>query len=186
MLLETLKEIKEEMISNIDACLVQTPPRKDIIELFMETVHVKISDRLTHEWNTKALLMSPFEIMSLLEFVYEYHTQLKKFGIKDDSFHNGYLTLVNAYKRKIHMQIYPMITNVLIREREGHVETSPEGQLYTHSPNDIFKIFLEVFEVLLKLPMKELILGVLEVLHELFSQYQRALYQMITMDTSMS
>ena len=186
MLLETLKEIKEEMISNIDACLVQTPPRKDIIELFMETVHVKISDRLTHEWNTKALLMSPFDIMSLLEFVYEYHTQLKKFGIKDDSFHNGYLTLVNAYKRKIHMQIYPMITNVLIRERDSKVESSIKGELYTHSPGDIFKIFLEVFEVLLKLPMKELIFGVLEVIHEVFSQYLRALYQMITMDRTLT
>mmetsp|Transcript_7366 Transcript_7366/g.6888 ORF Transcript_7366/g.6888 Transcript_7366/m.6888 type:complete len:109 (-) Transcript_7366:190-516(-) len=84
------------------------------------------------------------------------------------------------------MQIYPMITNVLIREREGHIETDADGKLYTHSPNDIFKIFLEVFEVLLKKPMKELILGVLEVLHEIFSQYQRALFQMISMDTSLS
>lgn len=184
--LEAIDVIKEDMIYTFDACLAQNPPRKDIIQMYMETVHLKMCERLTHEWNIKALLMTPLDILSVCEWVHKYMTTLKRFGIKDDSLENGYLTLVNAYKRKIHMQIYPMITNVLIREREGHIESSPDGKLYTHSPNDIFKIFLEVFEVLSNSPMKELILGVLEILHEIFSQYQRALYQMISMDTSLS
>ena len=129
--------------------------------------------------------MSVLDIFSLLEWIYQYLTSFEKFGIKDDSLSNGYLTLVNAYKRKIHLQIYPMITNVLIRERNSEIEVQ-KRVLYTHSPSDIFKIFLEVFEVLSKQPMKELILGVLEVIHEVFSQYQRALYQMITMDRTLS
>ena len=37
-----LSPIKEDMINTFDACLVQNPPRKDIIELYMETTHVKI------------------------------------------------------------------------------------------------------------------------------------------------
>lgn len=76
-----------------------------------------------------------------------------------------------------------MVTNVLIRERDTKIEDIGNGELYTHSPNDIFKIFTEVFDVLCKKPMKELVLGVLEILHEVFSQYQRALYQMINMET---
>lgn len=130
--------------------------------------------------------MGPLDILEILQWIYDYMMTLKKFGVKDDSLDNGYLTLVEAYKRKIHMQIYPMITNVLIREREAEIKETESGDLYTHSPNDIFKIFNEVFEVLSKQPMKELVLGVLEVLHEVFSQYQRALYQMIIMDTSLT
>jgi hypothetical protein len=130
--------------------------------------------------------MGPLDILELLQWIYDYMMTLKKFGVKDDSVDNGYLRLIEAYKRKIHMQIYPMITNVLIREREAEIEEAESGDLYTHSPNDIFKIFNEVFEVLSKQPMKELVLGVLEVLHEVFSQYQRALYQMIIMDTSLT
>lgn len=34
--------------------------------------------------------------------------------------------------------------------------------------------------------MKELILGVLEILHQVFTQYQRALYQMINMDQTLT
>ena len=185
-LLLLLSEIKEEMIYIFDACMVQKPPRKDIIELYMETTHIKLWERLTYEWNEKALLMGLLDIFALLEWIFEYMTTLNKFGIKDDSIDNGYLILWGAYKRKIHMQIYPMITNVLIREREAEVEESESGVLYTHSPADIFKIFNEVFEILTKKPMKEMILGVLEILHQVFTQYQRALYQMINMDQTLS
>lgn len=90
-LLQLLSEIKEEMIYTFDACMVQKPPRKDIIELFMETTHNKICERLSYEWSEKALLMSLLDIFALLEWVYEYMTTLKKFGIKDDSLENGYL-----------------------------------------------------------------------------------------------
>lgn len=174
------------MINTFDACLAQNPPRKDIIQLFMQNIHTRICERLTYEWDHKALLMTPLDIFSLCEWVHQYMTTLKKFGIKDESLENGYLTLVNAYKRKIHMQIYPMITNVLLKERDSEIETSSKGELYTHSPGDIFKIFLEVFEVMINHPMNEVILGVLEVVHEVFSQYLRALYQMITMDTTLT
>jgi len=183
--LEVLSEIKDDMVYTFDACMVQKPPRKDIIEMYMDSVNVKICERLTYEWDSKVMLMNPLDILCLLEWVYEYYTLLKKFGVTDDALNNGYLTLVNAYKRKIHMQIYPMITNVLIRERDAKIEESDSGYLYTHSPNDIFKIFNEVFDILSKKPMKELVLGVLEIEHEVFSQYQRALHQMISMDTSL-
>ena len=78
-----------------------------------------------------------------------------------------------------------MVTNVLIRERDSEIEDQGNGELYTHSPNDIFKIFSEVFDLICKKPMKELVLGALEVLHEVFSQYQRALFQMINMESKL-
>ena len=78
-----------------------------------------------------------------------------------------------------------MVTNVLIRERDSKIEDQGNGELYTHSPNDTFKIFSEVFDLIYKKPMKELVLGTLEVLHEVFSQYQRALFQMISMESKL-
>lgn len=58
-----LTEIKDDMIYTFDACMVQTPPRNDIIEMYMETTHIKICERLTHEWTQKALLMNPIDIL---------------------------------------------------------------------------------------------------------------------------
>jgi len=72
--LEVISEIKEDMINIFDACLVQKPLRKDLIELFMDTWHTKLCERLTHEWNQKALYMSIVDIFSLLEWVHEYLT----------------------------------------------------------------------------------------------------------------
>jgi len=40
--LEAINEIKEDMINIFDACLVQKPPRKNLIELFMDTWHTKL------------------------------------------------------------------------------------------------------------------------------------------------
>lgn len=86
----------------------------------------------------------------MLQWTYNYHSTLSKFGVKDDEVENGYKTLCDAYKIKIHIQLYPLITNVLIKERNMGIEQN-EGsnqQIYfTNSPHDIFKIFYEIIEM---------------------------------------
>lgn len=68
---------------------------------------------------------------------------LKKFGVSDDSLKNGFISLCNSYKRKIHIQVYPMITTVLVKDRESKpemIEERDELKLYTNGPGDMFKI----------------------------------------------
>ena len=49
----------------------------------------------------------------MVDFTYTYFRNLKKFGITDDSVENGYLALCNAYAKKTHTQIMPIIINIL-------------------------------------------------------------------------
>ncbi len=138
--------IREEMIQIFDACLAQQTPRKDIIELFMDTTHKELIERFRFEWQARALKLDPIEIFELLHYTYEYNQILTRFGIKDDEIENGYKTLCNAYKIKIHVNIYPLITNILMKEREIEIEKESDGTLYTHSSNDIFKIFISALD----------------------------------------
>jgi hypothetical protein len=89
---------------------------------------------------------------------------LKTFGISDDALENGYLTLCNAYARKIHSQVMPMIINVLKSEKDTNaVEEDNDGYLFTNAPFNMLKIFSESFQIVTAKKIKELALRVLRV-----------------------
>lgn len=54
------------------------------------------------------------------------------------------------------MQIYPVVTKVLLNEKNAEVEEDQKGQLVTNTPSDIFKIFNDAFELILAKKIKEL------------------------------
>lgn len=68
-LITVLTEITDDLANTFDACLAQHPPRKDIIEVYMEISHVQICKRLTDEWEKNALKMNSIETLSLLDWL---------------------------------------------------------------------------------------------------------------------
>ena len=73
-----------------------------------------------------------------------------------------------------------------MKERSLTLEGDKQSGYYTHSPNDIFKLFHEVFYAinLRKIPL--LTTKVLQALHQILIQYFKALYQMICRDPNLS
>jgi len=187
-LLEDCSKLSQEFFSIFDTCLVQTPPRKDIIKLYMDTQHVVMCDAMGAVWEKNALNYNLIEIMSLCDWIFEYMKGLKRFGVSDDVIKNGFTSLCNSYKRKVHLQLYPMVTNTLIKDRKSEVverEKRGEIKLFTDGPKDVFKIFNEVLEVILAKNVKELTTRVLEVIHQILIQYQQATLMMIRADDSL-
>ena len=168
-LLELCSALRDDMITTFDACLALKPHRKDIIELFMKTGHVHLCDVLAKFWEKRAVDFNPFETLSLVDWTYRYSRELRKFGISDDSIENGYLQLCNAYAKKTHAQIMPMVINILRQERDSkQIEQDPkQGFLYTNAPFDLMKILGESFEVVLAKRIKELILKTLRMFYNL-------------------
>lgn len=146
-------------------------------------------DAMSRVWEKFALKYNLIEIMSFCDWIYEYIKGLQKFGVSDDSIKNGFISLCNSYKRKVHLQLYPMVTNALICDKKSEpFEVNQRGsvKLYTNAPRDIFRIFNEVLEVIQAKKVKELTLRVLEVIHQILIQYQQALLMMIRADDSLS
>ena len=101
-LLQECTELRDDMIHTFDSCLTLSPPRKDIIELYMKVAHVHLQDVLSKFWEAKAVDLNPYETLSLVDWSYRYFRDLRKFGVNDDSVENGYLVLCNAYAKKTH------------------------------------------------------------------------------------
>ena len=182
-------KLSQEFFSIFDAWLVQNPPRKDLIKLYMNTQHTIMCDAMSRVWEKFALNYNLIEILSFWDWIYEYIKGLQKFGVSDDSIKNGFISLCNSYKRKVHLQLYPMVTNALIWDKKSEpYEINQQGtmKLYTNGPKDIFRIFNEVLEVIQAKKVKELTLRVLEVIHQILIQYQQALLMMIRADDSLS
>ena len=145
---------------------MQDPPRKDIIKFYMETAHPILCTTLKTTWLHQALDFSVLETIQLIEWSESYANDLKTFGIKDDSLNNGIKTLRCGYSRKIHIQITPLLLNIIRNERQLEPDFDDKGYLCTNSPKDFHGIFTEMLEVPIAKRMKELVLEVLRVLKQ--------------------
>jgi hypothetical protein len=113
----------------------------------MELHHVHLVTLLGNFWEKFGVDLNPYETLSVIDFAYTYHNKQRKYGVREDSLYNGFLILCNAYSRKIHSQITPLILGVL--ENESHVDTCVEadhnGILHTVAPEGLIKLFFEAF-----------------------------------------
>lgn len=140
-------------------------------------------------WEEMALEYNLIEIMGLCQWINDYMKGLQKFGVSDDSLKNGFISLCNSYKRKTHLQLHPLVTNALINDRNNEpeeIEQRGAYKLFTNGPKDIFKIFHEAYEVVQTKKIKELILKVLEVIHQILMQYQSAILAMVRADETLT
>jgi len=119
VILQACEAVREEIIETFDSCLTLKPQRKDIICSWMEIHHVHLVTLLGNFWEKFGVDLNPYETLSMVDFAYTYHNKQRKFGVREDSLWNGFLILCNAYSRKIHSQITPLILGVL--ENESHV-----------------------------------------------------------------
>ena len=144
---------------------------------------------MSRVWEKHALNYNLIEIMSICDWVYNYMKGLQRFGVSDDSIKNGFTSLCNSYKRKVHLQLYPLVTSALVKDKESDpIEVKQKGhyKLYTNGPKDVFKIFNEVLDVIQAKKVKELTLRVLEVINQILAQYQQANLMMIKADDTLS
>lgn len=89
---------------------------------------------------------------------------MRKFGINDSSIENGYHILCNAYTRKVHIHIIPLIINILKTERKCIPEVYDDGAIYTNAPFDMFKIYSEIFDVVKAKQLKDLVIKMLTII----------------------
>lgn len=76
-------DIKLELIETIDACMAQQTQRRDIIGIFMRTMHENITNVMSYYWEKKCINLSPFDTLSLIDWVFNFIKELKMFGISD-------------------------------------------------------------------------------------------------------
>jgi hypothetical protein len=168
--------LKQDMITTFDSCLSLNPQRKDIIELYMNNGHPHMTEILATYWKLNGLEFSPFDTMTLVDWTYTYNLDLLKFGVKDGLIENGYLTLCNAYGKKIFAQLLPLLVGILKTEKdEEAVEEDGYGFLFTNAPFDLVKILSDSFQIVLSKRIKELCLRVLRVYQQILVGFQNAL-----------
>ena len=119
------------------------------------------------------------ETIQLIEWCEVYKRDLQKFGVKDDTLNNGIHTLRKGYARKIHIQITPLLLNIVRNELQTDPDIDEKGHFCTNSPNDFNRIFAEFMEVPIAKRSKELALEVVGVLKQVTLQFQRFLHVLL-------
>ena len=113
-LLEVATELKNDIIELTDSALAQSPQRRDVIQMYMDIGHTHMMAVFSRYWEKEAINLIAFDLLTLIEWCYEYLINLKRFGVVDVYLKNGFTNLCDAYTRKIHSSIYRMVTNVII------------------------------------------------------------------------
>lgn len=113
----------------------------------MALTHTHLLSLLSMCWDKSGIDLNPFVTLSLIDYAFQYHNKLRKFGVREDFLYNGFITLCNAYSRKIHSQITPIILNILEGESK-HDKAAEEDHrrcLHTIAPESLIKLFFEAF-----------------------------------------
>ena len=113
----------------------------------METAHPLVLKRIALEWNEKGLNFNVYETLELIEWTTQYSESLRRFGINDEGLDLGNDTLHNAYQHKVHMQITPLLVNILKNQRFQPPDEDEHHHLYTQAPEAVFKLFGESLAV---------------------------------------
>jgi hypothetical protein len=79
----------------------------------MEVQHPHMLKLLGDYWDKWAIELNPFETLNLVDWTFKYNNELNRYGIQDDGLSTGFVKLCNAYARKIHSQLIPMMMNIL-------------------------------------------------------------------------
>lgn len=121
-LLFVCSEIRDKLIMTIDACLAQPTPREDIVEFYMNILHMHILQMLEQYWEQNAIALNAYQTLQLVDWNYQYHESLIQFGCRDNALWNGFLTLCNTYALKIHCTLISISINILRTEIRPKIE----------------------------------------------------------------
>jgi len=107
--------------------------------MYIRNGHDHMMEVLSYYWEKTASKLSAFDTLSLVDWCHIYLKQLKQFGITDTYLQNGFNNLCNAYSRKIHSQINPIIVNILQQEADygNSVHEMGDCVLMTNAPTDL-------------------------------------------------
>ena len=82
-LIEVCQQLQEDMMVTFDACMAQSPQRRDIIAVYMEEGHELMMKVVHRFWEKHAISMGTYETLSLIDWVHNYILELRNFGITD-------------------------------------------------------------------------------------------------------
>ena len=79
----------------------------------MNVAHEHMMSVLSNYWEKQSIKLSAFDTLSLVDWCHSYLKEMKQFGMTDMYLQNGFNNLCNAYSRKIHSQINPLVVNII-------------------------------------------------------------------------
>jgi len=105
----------------------------------MEVQHPHMLKLLGDYWDKWAIELGPFETLNLVDWAFKYNNELNRYGVHDDGLESGFVKLCNAYARKIHSQLIPMMINILRAESDPSkcLETDFDGKKKTSMPTQL-------------------------------------------------
>ena len=156
--------------------MCQQPQRRDLVTVYMDAVHAQLSNVLAYYWEKRAMKLSAFDTLALIDWCNTYINELRNFGVHDTDFVNGFKNICLAYSRKVHMELNPLVVSIIQQEsdfEQAVEETDP--WFSTNAPSVLIGILQDRFTVILAKKIPELALKVLSVFTTIITKYQSAL-----------
>lgn len=68
---------------------------------------------LAYYWEKRAIRLSAFDTLALIDWCNTYINELRNFGVRDANFLNGFKNICLAYSRKVHMELNPLVVSII-------------------------------------------------------------------------
>ena len=106
-----LERLLGELEDFVGACRVKSPPRLDVIKLYLEFMHDKVYKLLRGFWNDNHANLANLHLLRLAHWVNRYSIQLKGY-VRDERLQTGVKILLDIYFRNANTELNEAIKNI--------------------------------------------------------------------------
>lgn len=163
--------IEKEIESTIDGCISNSPPKTELLTLYVENMNTTLLLIVQKFWDSYYKEIDTTNIIKLAMNLFNFEEKLKKLRVIDTNFSKNAKEFIKISMKKQYKNILDVIGNILKMEREKKGIKGENGYYNTTAPKDLFNILSKSFDSIRQFSNKYLLTQMLETYHECLIQY---------------
>jgi len=176
-LIRVQEKVASELVAVVNACLCHKDPKVEVIRLYLEIFHESILNAFRAYFRRNQDCLENKDIFEMVKFLIWFRGRLKLFGdaFADARITHGVNTLCRIVGIRILRNNMKAIKNIIKQEVDKEPEIDGRGRAATTTPNDVFKLANETFNVLSYCNTPELGLALLDTCSYTVQHFQSGL-----------
>ena len=163
--------LKESILSTIDGCLSNTPPKKDLLKAYAEYMSKEYLEMTKYFWENFYDTIGHADILKMSMFLLTFRDSLLELNVEDENLLKNGKELIKIYYKKTYQNILSVIESILNNELDVKGIKTETGELKTQGPGDLFEILSSTFDLIKENKNKTIYRNILLLFKEALKQY---------------
>ena len=141
------QNLKNFMLSTIDGCNSNSPPKEDLLKGYCEYMDKIYLDICKSFWDRKYQEIENANLLKMSMMIFNFGEELLKVNVIDGNFYKNGKEFSKIFLKKTYQNVLTIIKNLLKKEREIKAIKDESGLYCTRGPSDLFQLLSQTFDL---------------------------------------